>query len=225
VLVLASRLPDKALFARFLETAKEQHGDVYFIGAGGTDLVSRDIGVAAVASERFQMPEYESPVNRYPTGVRQKEFDYGVYRFTDGAPVGGSVELDIGHLDDLNVVRFHAKERTGDRTFRWTRDVSYVTIAQLPPGATRVVLWMHDGGRPPGAPAAEVALSVDGQPLGEARVGSGFRPYELQLPAGRSQRDAPIRFRLDSTTWNPREAIGAADPRDLGVMVDRMIVE
>ena len=35
------------------------------------------------SSERFQVPEYESRRNAYPTHVRHKEFDYGLYRFVD----------------------------------------------------------------------------------------------------------------------------------------------
>ena len=60
VLVLNSPKPDKAAFAEFLTWARDRRRDVYFIGGGGTDLLSRDVAVTAVASERFQIPEYES---------------------------------------------------------------------------------------------------------------------------------------------------------------------
>src|ERR1700752_1355868 len=69
VLVLNSPKPDKATFEVFLGWAKQHYRAVYFIGGGGTDLLSQRVAVEAVASERFQIPEYESARNAYPTRV------------------------------------------------------------------------------------------------------------------------------------------------------------
>jgi hypothetical protein len=123
VLVLNSPKPDKATFAAFLDWARGPYRTVYFLGGGGTDLLSRRIGVTVVADDRFQVPEYESLRNAYPTHVRQKEFDFGIYQFIRAQDQKGFA-LDVGTRDDLNVVRFHAMERAGDPTFRWTRPVS-----------------------------------------------------------------------------------------------------
>ena len=87
VLVLNSPKPDKAVFEMFLGWARRHHPQVYFIGGGGTDLLSRNVAVEAVASERFQIPEYESVRNAYPTRVRFKEFDFGIYRFVTPSPL------------------------------------------------------------------------------------------------------------------------------------------
>ena len=46
-----------------------------------------------IASERFQVPEYESAWNAYPRGANQKEFDYSVYAF--GAPAAGGRRRSI----------------------------------------------------------------------------------------------------------------------------------
>ena len=73
-----SRRSDKAVFEVFLGWARQYYRDVYFIGGGGTDLLSQKVAVEAVASERFQIPEYESLRNAYPTRVRFKEFDFGL---------------------------------------------------------------------------------------------------------------------------------------------------
>ena len=54
--------------------------------------------------------------------VKQKEFDYSVYAFGPPAAPTGPNELDVGINDDLNVIRFHAKELTEGRTFRWSQD-------------------------------------------------------------------------------------------------------
>ena len=97
VLVLNSPRPGKPGFAAFLEWARTRYRRVLFIGGGGTDLLSHRYGVQAIASERFQVPEYDSPLNAYPRFVRQKEFDYGLYAFTPPQPADtGGFDLDVG---------------------------------------------------------------------------------------------------------------------------------
>ena len=128
VLLLASPRPDSLRFAQFLRWARGTHRNVYFLGGGGTDLLSRAVAVEVVAGERFQVPEYESLRNGYPTHVRRKEFDFGIYRFVDPVPHTEGLALDIGAMDDLYVVRFHAKERDRHGTFRWSRAQSYLSL-------------------------------------------------------------------------------------------------
>ena len=112
VLVLSSARPDKATFAAFLEWARTRYRRVLFIGSGGTDLLSHRYGVEPLDSDRFQVPEYDAPLDAYPRFVRAKEFDYGVYAFTaPGSKPAGGFDLDIGVRDDLHVLRFHAKEK------------------------------------------------------------------------------------------------------------------
>jgi len=228
VLVLDTPTPDHDAFARFLAWARVQYREVFFLGSGGTDLLGRTIGVSAVTSERFQVPEYESPANAYPNGARPKEFDYGIYRFVDRSPGGDRFDLDVGTMDDLHVVRFHAKERSGDLSFRWTRDVSYIALTGLRPDSRTLTLWLHDGQRPAAAGPAQLTLSVDDRRIGQVVVASGFRPYTFTIPAeivaAAAVRDAPARLKLETTTWNPRAAAGLPDDRDLGVMIDRVEV-
>src|SRR5206468_1461268 len=80
-LVLNTPKPDPLAFSEFIRWARGRYDTVYFLGGGGTDLLSREVAVEPVGSERFQVPEYESLLNAYPTHVRHKEFDYGIYRF------------------------------------------------------------------------------------------------------------------------------------------------
>jgi hypothetical protein len=228
VLVLDSPAPDRATFGEFLAWAATRYREVYFIGGGGTDLLSRSFRVDGVDSERFQLPEYAAPRNAYPQGVRRKEFDFGIYRFVEGRHEPAWFALDIGTMDDVHVRRFHAKERLGDRPFRWTRDVSYISVVTAPEHDRLVTLWMSDGGRPPSASPATVTVSLDDHPLGTVTVGPGFAAYSFEVPAPMAQAaqrgDAPLRLRLTSATWSPREQLGAGDDRQLGVMVDRIEV-
>ena len=83
-------------------------------------------------------------------------------------------------------------------------------------------------GRPPTAPAAIVDVSVDGQRLGSASVGSPVAPYDFVIPPETMQaiRDSPRAARLEiaANTWNPARLLASKDDRDLGVMVERVLV-
>lgn len=230
VLVLNSARPDKPAFAAFLDWARTRYRRVLFVGGGGTDLLSHRYGVESLASERFQVPEYDAPLDGYPRFVRAKEFDYGVYAFTPPQPAGGrGFDLDIGVRDDLHVLRFHAKEQTDGRTIRWTRATSYVAVATIDESAREVTLWMNNGGRPAAAPLATVAVYLHGQLLGSVTVGPGFAPYRLPIAPDLAARAAgsgnPVELKLVTVVWNPHDVIGSPDDRDLGVMVDRVAVQ
>ncbi len=230
VLVLNSPRPERAMMEAFIDDARRRYREVFFLGSGGTDLLTRRIGVEPVGSDRFQMPEYESPANAYPSGVRRKEFDFGIYRFVDVPALAREPVLVIGDRDDLQVVRFHAKEKdpqTG-RTYRWTRDVSYVSLLNITPATRTITLWMADGRRPASLPRAEVEVSLGEQVLGRATVGADVTAYTFDVPAelaaAAAASEDPARLRLRTNTWRPRTAIGAPDDRDLGVMLSRVEV-
>ncbi len=230
VLVLYSARPDKPTLAEFLEWAHTRYARVLFIGAGGTDLLSYRYGVRSIDSERFQVPEYDSPLNAYPRFVRHKEFDFGVYEFTPPQPRSGLwFDLDVGTNDDLHVLRFHAKETSSEgRTFRWTRATSYIAVTTLPPDAREVTVTMSNGGRPAGAAPAVVEVYLHGQLLGRAAPTGDFEPYGFAIPPALAARAAaypdPVELKFVSTLWNPHAVLGSPDDRDLGVMVDRVAV-
>ena len=229
VIVLASRLPDKGAFAAFLDWAHSNYTRVLFLGGGGTDLLSRNWSVVPVASERFQVPEYDSPRNAYPRGVKRKEFEYSLYAFAPPADAPeGPFELDVGVRDDLHVLRFHAKEESDGVTYRWSRDVSYISITSLRATARQLILWMNDGGRPLSLRPAEVSVYLANQRLGTVRVVTGFYAYTFAIPPDLAARAAssgdPVQLKIVTPVWNPSRALGTDDDRDLGVMVDRVAV-
>jgi hypothetical protein len=230
VLVLNSARPPKPDFATFLAWAGTRYRRVLFIGGGGTDLLSHRYGVKPIASDRFQVPEYEAPFDAYPRVVRQKEFEYSLYEFTPPAPADGPwFDLDIGVGDDLHVVRFYAKETSAGRTFRWSRTTSYVSVTVVPPSSREVTITMSNGGRPPAAPPCDVTVSLHGQMLGTVRVGDGFSDYRFSIPPDLTARAAafgdPVELKLVTPIWNPGKLLHTADDRDLGVMVDRVTVK
>jgi hypothetical protein len=227
VLVLASAKPDKPQLQAFLEDATKKYDRVLFVGGGGTDLLSRRIIATPIHDGRRRVPEYESsPWNVYPQGVRSKDFDYSVYELTLGQRSGSGFTLAVGDRDDLNVVRFHAKEVTEGRAMRWTGRQSFVSIPGLTGQERRLTMTMNDGGRPREAAPAQVRVLFNNQLLGTLTVGQGFQPYTLDLPADLVARaaslDDPAILTLISTVWNPHAILGRPDDRDLGVMLARV---
>ena len=227
VLVLATTNPDKQAFRDFLTWAHARYQRVFFIGGGGTELLSRTMTVASIGGERFQVPEYESAWNAYPRRVRFKEFDFGLSELLPGPAEATGFDLDVGAADDLYVRHFHAKEHPPNgAAFRWTREVSYVSIVGTRSGQQRLTLWLGNGGRPPAAGAATVEVFLNDQALGEVTVGGGMGPYRFAIPADLATAiaasDEAAQLRLVTRTWNPARVLGGGDTRELGVMVDRV---
>lgn len=230
VLVLSSARPDKPRLAEFVTWAATRYRSVYFIGAGGTDLLSFSYSLEPLYSDRFQVPEYDSVVNGYPRGPRRKEFEYGVYRINPPVPrTVAPFDLDVGTEDNLHVQRFHAAESVDGRSFRWTGPQSFVSVTSVPAASRELVLIAGDGGRPAAAPAALVTVFLADVRLGSAVVKGPFTSYSFAIPADVAERAAaandPVVLRIVSTSWNPAEVLGANDNRQLGIMVDRITVK
>lgn len=231
VLVLDSAVPDKRSLEEFVTWAVTRYERVLFLGGGGTDLLTRRLAAEPVGADRLQVPEYASATNAYPTGSRRKDFEFGLYRVQpiDVRP-SGPIDLSIGTLDDLNVVRFHARERREDTgmLFRWTGPQSFILLVGVASDAREITVWMSDGGRPRTAPPAEVTLAIDDEVLGHATPVDEIRPYTFPLPAALAARlaasDDPARLVLRVPTWKPSELLRANDTRDLGVIVTRVQV-
>lgn len=240
VLVLHSAKPDRVMFRVFLEDALRKYARVFFVGTGGTTLLSRQIVATPVDSDRVQIDEFEVTTDtlsadgrrtaraRLPGAVRHKEFDYGVYQLTLGHAVAGPFTLDVGVRDDLHVLRFHAKEQSEGRTIRWTQDASEVALSGMAGTEREVTVVMGDGGRPAAAAPAQVRLLLNGELIGEVTVRAGFHAYAFPisatLAASAATREEPATLRLESTVWSPRTTLGATDNRELGVMVDTVTV-
>jgi hypothetical protein len=105
---------------------------------------------------------------------------------------------------------------------------SFVALLGVPPTATRVVVWMGSGGRPPQAPTPTVEVALDDHVLGTATPVDDVRPYAFALPpelaARAAARTGPARLRLRVPTWNPAALLGVNDTRELGVIVTRVEV-
>ena len=228
VLVMYSSRPDKPQLAEFLAWARKKYDNVYFIGGGGTDLVSPGIRLETIRSEAFAVPQYElTSYAAYPKRSRTKPFNLTVYRFVEGSMDEGAFRIDVGASDDLHVVRFHGKERWGNEatTFRWTRDRSYFVVPKVDADNREVVIRMGNGGRPAKVAAPQVTIFLGERAIGKTRVEGHFRDYTFAIPrdlaAELAAQATASEIRIESTTWTPRDVLGNADERQLGVMIDQ----
>ena len=243
VLLLSSALPDKRGLEHFVTWAQTRYRQVLFLGGGGTDLLTKRITAQQVMNDAIHAQEYDAPHNAYPDGPKRKDWEFGIYRLV-AAPqfVPGPIDLTIGMFDDLNVVRFYAREQHADGTmFRWTKDRSFVTLLGVPPNARKLSIWLSNGGRPPQAPPATVQLAFEASsgvgsalttvvhPLGSVTPDAVMRQYDVDLPpdvvAWAAAQEDPIRLSLKVPTWIPADVLpGRTDTRDLGVMLTRVAV-
>jgi hypothetical protein len=226
VLVLESEVPDKPTFEMFLADAVKRYDRVFFLGGGGTDLLSPGIRATPVTYVQREAPSFVvSPWNAFRAGVRPYKFHYSLYRLESAPTTETGFSLDVGFEDDLQVVRFSDKEVTEGRSFRWTGDQSFVAVRGLTGREREIALVMHDGGRPAAAPPATLEVLLADVSLGRLTVTSGFREYRLAIPAEALQgamAAAGRQLRLLATVWRPSEFSSSTDTRELGVMVDRV---
>ena len=129
VLVLSSARPDKAAFAAFLEWARTRAtGACCSSASGGTDLLSHRYGVEPLASERFQVPEYDAAARRLPAlrprqGVRLRRVR--VHAAAAGEPGMASTSISASATICTCCASMRRRQADG-RTIRWTRATSYV---------------------------------------------------------------------------------------------------
>jgi len=230
VLVFWAREPDKDKFREFLTWAKGRYQRVLFVGGSGSRLPSLSMTAVPLSLDWYEVPEYESAYHAYPQEVRMKAFEFGVYELLPNVSRTTDFELDVGALDDLYVRQFYAKETETegrDVTLRWSTDGSSVV---LPVGtqSRAVTLWMNDGGRPPQAGRADVAVYLNDTYLGTATPANLFEPYRFDIPPDLASEigageDAAL-LRLEGPTWSPSTVLGGDDMRELGVMIDRITV-
>ena len=229
VLQVLSPRPDREAFDRFCQWATGTFAHVYFLADGGTDITPNGIAITPAASQRFEVPEYESALNAYPRGIRLKKFTLSVFLLSRSDRPAIKTDIEVGKLDDVWVLRFYAKERDGEVNFRWVRNMSFVSLMGIAPDSHGVTLRMSSGGRPARAGAARVQVYLNDHLLGDVEVADGFHDYTVpitpEIAEEAAHRPRASVLRLMSTTWSPKEILGGPDDRQLGVMLERVRVE
>lgn len=134
----------------------------------------------------------------------------------------------IGDDDDLQVLRFHAKEQDQRSRPHCTggRALPNLSLLNLRADSRQLVLSLANGNRPATAGVARVTVSIGDVVLGTADVGGDIREYTFDIPpalaASGAASEDPTRVKIAVPTWTPRAVIGAPDDRALGVMLWRV---
>ena len=231
VLVFHGPHPPAAELTKFLAWARGRFERILFIGGGGTLLLSASTDAIPLNSETFSVPEYESAYHAYPREARLKRYDVAIYELVPRLTELADFSLDVGSGDELLLRRFHDQETLGGTgtTFRWSRDRSLVSLLGISPDRSVLTLRLNNGGRPASAGLAIVEVLLNRRTLGTVTVADQFEPYRFDIPpelAGEiADSGTPALLELLTSTWNPGAVLGVDDPRELGVMVDRITVE
>jgi hypothetical protein len=112
---------------------------------------------------------------------------------------------------------FYPVERAKDETFVWTAERAELTLA----GLDRRVPWncvvRFRGARPPNLPQPQLGIAVDGRLVTTLDATNDFQDASIAIPETPG-RPGLVLSLTSSTTFKP----GGADPRHLGVQIDRL---
>jgi hypothetical protein len=106
-------------------------------------------------------------------------------------------------------------EVSGDESFAWTSDRALFNVQGVDRRWPWVCAARFRGGRAPDLPQPDVSLVLDGQVLASRKSTNAYESIQAAVPS-RPQRGLRLAL-TTSTTFVP----GAADPRPLGVQLDR----
>lgn len=175
-------------------------------------LFAPEFALAQIGHARVDLLLLEQPRSRAPQAGVNPAIRMRVFRVLRSGADRSAV--DIGNAADdvfFGLEGLHAAETDGqaDGTFRWSRRHASVRL----PHAAHVAMTVA-GGRPAGAPPAEIsvwmngALVVDRRPLADGPQVIAF---------GAPDASDPTMVTIRSNTFRPRSLGISADPRELGV--------
>lgn len=208
--------PEPERLQHLLAAWRPRFKNIYFIHTPRTDLCG--IFLERVQPFSFGTFEFERTYDRAPRAPKFQSLHFTLSRFVSPSDlmVPPLPEVDVGGSDAVVVSGFFDKEIIGnERTYRWSGGCGSIYFPGLREGGVLAVT--ASAGQRPALTLVRVSLS--GVPLGSFLAGPTFSTFRLSLPA--VLPEAPLVLRFDVAPWRP----GDRDPRELGVMVDKVTVE
>jgi hypothetical protein len=221
-LELARFNPDPDRLDHLVRAWRAPGRNIYFVHTYSTDLCG--LFLQRVEELSFGTFEWERALGRPPRGRQPRSLRFRISRVVppEDLQVPALAEVDIGGSDDFQVSGFFDKEGGGPHTFRWTGSCASVYLPGARPGDT--VRITASALRRPVTSPADVKATFAGVPVGAFRVGDDWAQYAVTLPAPLPP-GSPL-LRLDVPAWRPANVLpGSDDVRDLGVMVDRIVLQ
>ena len=218
-LELARFDPDPVRLSHLAAAWRGRYRNIYFVHTYSTNLCG--LFLQHVEDLSFGTYEWERSYSGKPRGPEARALLFHISRVVrpEDMPVPALREVDIGGSDDLQVSGFYDKEGGGDHTYRWMGRCASLYL----PGARagdELTLTTSTGRRPVGVPVP-VTVSIGGQAVGVFTTSADWADHTVRLPD--PLPPGPPLLRLDVPTFRPANVLaGETDPRDLGVMVDRV---
>ena len=223
-LLVQERHPNGQMLGRVIRDWLARGRAVFVVfGQHEFSFFAPELSLAAVGRRSVDIRTLERTRTRAPQALVPQPIRLQIFQVTRQAG-GDRTVVDVGTpADDLlyDLRGFHAGERDRDPalgTFRWTGGRASLT---LPAGAG--ITLVVAGGRPAGAPPAEISVWVGERPVVARRVLSDA-PQAIRLDLPEPGGPGPIDLTIQSTVFRPRSLGLSPDPRDLGVRVYRVAV-
>ena len=223
-ILVQQRNPDGRVLRRVIGDWLARGRPVFVVvGRDEFSFFAPDLALAEIGRTQIDLRTLEVTRARVPQTVVRTPIRLRFFQVT-GTIGRDRQEVDVGvpAIDLLHEPRgFHAPERErgpARRSFRWTGPRASLTL----PAAEAVTLVVA-GPRPPGAPAAEIAVWAGERLLGRRAVAATPQAIRLDLPE--TAAPGPIDLVIESTTFQPEALGSSSDRRDLGVRLYRVLVE
>lgn len=162
----------------------------------------------------------------FPTARLDYRVPLEFYKLTANPVCTLPTQLDIGTLDATYLQSgFYQKEWLGGRSFRWTDGVGVVTLPCLPddvPDTLRLTLTAL-AIRATDVTPVTIALSLNSFSLGQWTLASDIMDINILVP-GDLLRGAEQVLEIRSDTWIPADNNVGEDDRQLGVLVDSIVL-
>jgi hypothetical protein len=135
-------------------------------------------------------------------------------------------EIDVGeHGDTLYLRDFHDLEHLDDLSYRWTSERSHIVLPGIGGYAPALLRLRLNGYRPLDLPPPTVSLRVNGRELGSFVATGEFETYEFPVSRGTVGILGDLDVEIRSESFVPDQVIGGGDLRQLGVLVDSIVLQ
>ncbi len=187
----------------------------------GFSFPAPELTLSEFRNIRIDVLTLEQTTDRLPQALVESSAGMRILQVVrgDGITVPARTAVNIGNpADDIvsNLEGFYAAEQDpAAGPYRWSRELASFAI----PAGDRVMLVVA-GGRPAGAPPAEISVWTGRYQIADSLVVEN-QPQAITLDIPPSERAGPTELMIRSTVFQP-EALGLSpDTRNLGVRVYR----
>ena len=196
--------------------------DVFFVvGRQGFSFPAPDLTLLEFREARIDVTTLEQTLERLPQALVEETARMRILQVAgaEGDALPPRTAVNIGNpADDIvsNLSGFYAAEQDpAAGPYRWTREVASFAV----PAGGRVMLVVA-GGRPAGAPPAEISVWAGRHQVADDVVVEN-QPQTITLDIPPEERDGPTELLIRSTVVQPQALGTGADTRNLGVRVYR----